>query len=223
MSAKQTAPREHRPAAKFRPRPGRPSAEQAAAIANAILTAATEIFLSHGFEAASMEAIAQAANIPKSTLYKRYADKRALLAAVIDVRVEAWSANSSRRNSTLGDSLEQRLKRLCIILLTRATDPEIRAYSRLAASAWSAPSERARRHDVIGFSSMLDFLEAEIRQRSAAEGIRARSPRRVATALMAMLAGWLELREATMPVRRQDALAFAHTAVDLLMKGAADW
>lgn len=208
---------------KFRPRPGRPSAEQAAAIANSILAAAADAFLTLGFEAASMEAIALKANVPKSTLYKRYPDKRALLAAVLDVRVGAWSARASRQNWMLGDTLEQRLKRLCVVMLTRATDPEVSAYSRLAASAWSGPGEMERRHDVIGFSVMLDFLEQEIRDRSAAEKLSVKSPRRVATALMSMLAGWLQLREGAGAVRKQEAVEFAHAAVDLLMKGRADW
>jgi TetR/AcrR family transcriptional repressor of mexJK operon len=48
-----------------------------------ILQIATELFLSNGFSATSMEEIAKAAHMSKLTLYRRFPDKDALFAAVI--------------------------------------------------------------------------------------------------------------------------------------------
>lgn len=63
-----------------------PKASAAPAILGAIMAGAGEIFLHSGFENASMEAIAARAGVTKKTLYKRFADKRSLLRAVLRER-----------------------------------------------------------------------------------------------------------------------------------------
>src|SRR3989442_15569455 len=45
---------------------------------DAILTAAQELFIQHGFGSTSMDAIAVAANVSKQTLYRYYLHKQAL-------------------------------------------------------------------------------------------------------------------------------------------------
>lgn len=49
-----------------------------------VLDAATEVFLIHGFSAASTDMIQQKAGVSKATVYSRYPNKEALFAAVID-------------------------------------------------------------------------------------------------------------------------------------------
>lgn len=53
-----------------------------------ILEVATHMFMEHGFDAVSMEAIADAAPVSKPTLYNHFADKRALFTAVMQRRCE---------------------------------------------------------------------------------------------------------------------------------------
>jgi AcrR family transcriptional regulator len=62
---------------------GRPKAGDIKKLNGNILAAAGELFLQHGFDAASMDAIAARARISKRTLYSRYDDKSALFNAVI--------------------------------------------------------------------------------------------------------------------------------------------
>jgi TetR/AcrR family transcriptional repressor of mexJK operon len=50
----------------------------------AVLRAATEVFLQVGFGAASMDVIARAANVSKATVYAHFASKEALFAAIIE-------------------------------------------------------------------------------------------------------------------------------------------
>lgn len=69
-------------------RGGRPSRDAAARLGERILEVATELFLAHGYGATSIEDVARAARISKRTFYHRYADKRALFAAVITRIVE---------------------------------------------------------------------------------------------------------------------------------------
>ncbi len=58
----------------------------------AILSAARELFLSEGFERASMDAVAARAGVSKRTVYDYYGDKRALLLAVVEQAAELLSA-----------------------------------------------------------------------------------------------------------------------------------
>lgn len=208
-------------AAAFTPRRGRPTADQAAAIANTILTAATEIFLTDDYEGASMEAIAARAGVPKSTLYKRYPDKRTLLRAVLKERVAAWAPPEF--DAQLTDDIEQRLKQHAAWMLTQATSAEVRAFLGLIASAWKDPDEAPSRRDVIGYTAMAERLAAEIREFGPKRGIHAKDPMRVALALMAMLAGWAGMSGPGPELAESDAMTFAHTAVDLLLNGSAAW
>lgn len=61
-------------------RRGRP---RDAAKDEAILLAAGDLFMEHGYEAVSLDAVAQRAGVSKATIYARYADKDALFAAVL--------------------------------------------------------------------------------------------------------------------------------------------
>jgi len=207
----------------FISKPGRPTADQAAAISRAILGAATDCFLASGFEGTSMEAIAAKSGVPKSTLYKRFPDKKSILRAVLEQRVAAWSVAASQQNRVVSDDIEKRLKQYVVSLVIWGTSSEVRAFSGLAASAWGGVGETLSRLDVIGFSSMVTFLENDIREFGPRSGIAARDPRRVAMALMAMVSGWLAFRTSPEQAAGKEAANFADMAVELLIHGSSAW
>jgi AcrR family transcriptional regulator len=62
---------------------GRPSREQAAELGDRILDVAADLFLTEGYGATSIEAVAQRAGISKRTFYHRFHDKAALFDAVL--------------------------------------------------------------------------------------------------------------------------------------------
>lgn len=66
--------------------PGRPKnlAKRAA-----ILDAAQVLFLRHGYEGSSMDAIAQEASVSKLTVYSHFSDKETLFCAAIEAKCEA--------------------------------------------------------------------------------------------------------------------------------------
>jgi AcrR family transcriptional regulator len=64
-------------------RGGRPSREQAALLGARILDVAADLFLTEGYGATSIEAVAQRARISKRTFYHRFPDKAALFDAVL--------------------------------------------------------------------------------------------------------------------------------------------
>jgi AcrR family transcriptional regulator len=84
--------------------------------------AAVATFLEHGYDGATMEAIATAAGITKRSLYARYADKRAVFADVIP-----WALS---RHETVGsddipeqEDISEALLKIGRAALKRATDP----------------------------------------------------------------------------------------------------
>ena len=62
---------------------GRPKSADIKKLNGSMLAAAGELFLQHGFDATSMDAIAARARVSKRTLYSRYPDKSSLFKAVI--------------------------------------------------------------------------------------------------------------------------------------------
>ena len=64
-------------------RGGRPSRKQAEQLGERILDAAAHLFLSDGYGATSIEAVARRARISKRTFYHRFEDKPALFVAVV--------------------------------------------------------------------------------------------------------------------------------------------
>ena len=70
-----------------KPRGGRPTRAAAAERDERVLDIAAHMFLDRGYDATSMDGIAEAASIGKATLYARYADKGALFADVLRRRI----------------------------------------------------------------------------------------------------------------------------------------
>ncbi len=75
-------------AAAARPAP-RPRGRQAH-----LIEVATRLFMERGFDATSIDAIAEAAGMSKPTVYARYRDKRGLFEAVLRERIAQWIAPS---------------------------------------------------------------------------------------------------------------------------------
>jgi len=71
-------------------RGGRPTRLEAAALGDKILDVATALFLSRGFGATSIEAVASRARISKRTFYHRFRDKSELYRAVVRRLLQHW-------------------------------------------------------------------------------------------------------------------------------------
>jgi TetR/AcrR family transcriptional repressor of mexJK operon len=111
-------------------RGGRPSRETSEQLGALILDAATELFLTHGFGATSIEAVAKRVRISKRTFYHRFEDKPALFAAVVHRIIE------SLRPSTgipliEGANLQAMLERLAALILQAALSPQAIALHRM--------------------------------------------------------------------------------------------
>ena len=74
-------------------RGGRPTRAEASLLGDRICDAAQELFLSRGYGATSIEAVAGRARISKRTLYSRFRDKPDLFRAVIHRMLQRWLPN----------------------------------------------------------------------------------------------------------------------------------
>ncbi|MCJ2136055.1 TetR/AcrR family transcriptional regulator [Methylobacterium sp. J-026] len=134
-----------RPAAQKRGTGGRPTREEAARREARIVEVAMQLFIERGFDATSIDAVAEAAGVSKPTLYARYRDKRALFEAVLNERVREWLAPLSAAAEVQALQTEPKdagmvLDELSRILLARSQDPGAAALTRcIAAQALQFP------------------------------------------------------------------------------------
>ncbi|WP_371420012.1 TetR/AcrR family transcriptional regulator [Tardiphaga sp.] len=73
-------------------RGGRPTKSAAIERDLRLLDCATELFLERGFDATSIDAVAEAARVSKPTVYGQYVDKRGLFEAVLKREIGRWIA-----------------------------------------------------------------------------------------------------------------------------------
>jgi AcrR family transcriptional regulator len=111
-------------------RGGRPTRHEAAALGDKILDVATDLFLSRGFGATSIEAVAGRARISKRTFYHRFRDKAELYTAVIRRLLQHWLPEFEAAFETPGP-LDDMLQRLAKRMLTVALSPQALALRRL--------------------------------------------------------------------------------------------
>ncbi|HEY4039734.1 MAG TPA: TetR/AcrR family transcriptional regulator [Burkholderiaceae bacterium] len=113
-----------------RPRVGRPTRDASGQLRDRILDVATELLFSHGYGATSIEAIARRARISKRTFYQRFADKPALMGAVV-VRLIDSLRPPADVPLIEGEGLEQILVHLGSLILHAALMPRVLQLQRL--------------------------------------------------------------------------------------------
>jgi TetR/AcrR family transcriptional regulator, mexJK operon transcriptional repressor len=110
---------------------GRPSHDEAMRRNERLIEIAASMFMERGFEATSVDAVAEAAGIGKATLYARYKDKGELFAAVLQRKIDRWLAmNETDERAATGrieDVLLARARRTVAVALT----PEAVAINRI--------------------------------------------------------------------------------------------
>ena len=115
-------------------RMGRPTAEQSKALDEKIKAVALDLFLERGFDAVTMEEVAEASDITKRTLYMRYKDKIELFSAAIERSKTEWSFYSDGAAFKQAASLEKKLLILGELLLERSLSPRIIKLARMMAA-----------------------------------------------------------------------------------------
>jgi AcrR family transcriptional regulator len=134
-------------------RSGRPPRELAGEVEERILDAAAKVFLERGFEAASVDEIADVAHAGKPTIYARFPGKEALFTAVMARNVREIT-RSFESIAPAGTTIEERLASIGVgilrkvlatesVGLIRAAVAEARRFPDVAASVSRMGRERA--------------------------------------------------------------------------------
>jgi TetR/AcrR family transcriptional regulator, mexJK operon transcriptional repressor len=120
-------------------RGGRPTKSAAIERDQRLIEVATRLFLDRGYDATSLDAVAEAARVSKPTVYARYGDKRGLFAEVLRREIARWLAPLAEaaevqlsRPSDI--SVEQRLVEVGREMLMFTCGPDAVAFSRMMTS-----------------------------------------------------------------------------------------
>ena len=149
----------------------------------AIIQLALRSFLTHGYEATTMSAIAKAMGGSKGTLWSYFSSKEELLAAVIDSAAAAFQ-------SSMGEILDAKkdirvvLTRFCETFLERISRPQAIALQRLIVSQADRFPEIGRvfyeHAPAINHATLSDFFKRQM----AAGVLRADDPNEAARMLL---------------------------------------
>lgn len=88
-----------------------------------LLDKALDLFLEHGFERTSIDAITLAAGMAKRTVYLRYGDKTTLFKAALQRAIEEWIVPIETLRAAESDDLEQTLLSVGRILVNNIMKP----------------------------------------------------------------------------------------------------
>ena len=204
-------------------RAGRPTAARVEAIDRNILAAARETFLACGFEAASMEAIAAAANVSKSTLYSRYAAKDALLKAVVEAQIADWSAERHRGRAPPPSDFKQRLVFYARDVMESLRWDGVRSFDRILRDVNGPARDLAKALYETAYQQSVDDLTREIIRGTQDYPAPPRDPVRVAEMLIALMSGWHTVHDMVRPATPEEANTYAEHAVDVLFAGRSAW
>lgn len=89
--------------------PGRPSREMIELRNQELLDQALDLFLDHGFEATTIDAISNAVGMSRRTIYSRYGDKITLFKAALQRAIDDWVVPIERLQAAETDDLEETL------------------------------------------------------------------------------------------------------------------
>lgn len=223
MSKPSTSTSPVEPVLSPKPRAGRPTAARVEAIDRNILAAAREAFLNLGFEAASMETIAAAANVSKSTLYSRYAAKDALLRAVVEAQIADWTAERNRVRGPKPSDFKRRLVFHARDLLESLGWEGVRAFERVLRDTNGPAGDLARALYETAYQQAVDDLTQQIILGCRDYPTPPRDPARVAEMLIAMISGWHSVHDLIQPITPDAADAYVEHAVDVLFAGRSAW
>lgn len=207
----------------YKPRRGRPDAKQAAAIDQAILTAARRHFLEGGYDAAAMENIAAEAGVSKATLYVRYPTKGDLFRSVIQERVEQWAQLSAQDENATGHSLRERLLYYGLLIARTLPIPEVHAFQRLLIATRERFPELSLAMYESGSRPIADRIARDIAHFTNEEGLPANDPYLIARLFLSTMTGWQLQEGAARDMNSAELEDIARRVVDLFLLARAGW
>jgi AcrR family transcriptional regulator len=150
-------------------KPGRPTAEEAEDRVRHILATARRVFFDHGYGSASLEGIASAAGVAKTTIYRHFGSKkilfeRCLSEATATLRIQLAEASE-------GPSVEEGLRYMACCLQDVIYQPENIELMRLLFAESSRFPELGRAYGTHARSVFITEMIEFLRRHSVAGGL----------------------------------------------------
>lgn len=207
----------------FKPKKGRPTAAQTAAIEKTILDTARVLFFRDGFDAVAMESVVAAAGVSKGTLYARYPSKEDLFHAVIEACVAEWANREEQRDQHHSSSIEERLRYHALTIARSMFDPEVSAFRRLLFSCSERFPETGKAMYEVGYLYMANLITKEIKSIAKSDGVPVKDAAGVARHLMAAIVGYHLQVSGRGDLTLKELEKFSLKVVDLLMAARSSW
>jgi len=203
-----------------RPRPGRPTREQAEARHELLLDRALDHFLDKGYEQATIEAIAADVGMTKRTVYARHDDKAALFRAAVHRAIDHYAVPMERIEATVCDNLEQTLANIALLRIDVVSTPAGLKLQRIVAT------ESYRFPDIFtaAYESALPtirFLADLLKRETEAGKLAIEDPLQAANVFMSMVvAGPARIITSGIHLSKDDIYKRVNFAVRLFLDGA---
>jgi TetR/AcrR family transcriptional repressor of mexJK operon len=168
---------------------GRPRSEEKRA---AILEAASNLFLTHGPGATSMDAVAGAANVSKQTVYSHFGDKESLFEACIQSKVSSYRVAEIPDLAEIG--LREALTEIAGRFMDLLMDPHVVSMFRVVIGTAASHPEIGALFYRNGPGRTIDALADLLESQSSAGHIEVQDPKEAAALFMDMLAAHLQRR-----------------------------
>ncbi len=206
-----------------RRRGGRPPRLLAEQLREQILEVATPLFLTEGYGATSIEAVAKRARMSKRTVYSRFRDKAELFGAVVHRLVEQLRPPSASTEQFFeGGSLETILLRLAQLILRAALSPSALALQRVIVAEATRFPELAQALNQEGTRREAIQRIGGLLQREAASGrIAVSNPEFAAEQFLHILVAGPQRRALGLgaPMTAAELETWGRDAVDLFLNG----
>lgn len=201
-------------------RGGRPTLAEAAQLEHDIRAAALELFLEHGYEGASLDAIAAAAGTTKATLYARFGSKEALFVAVLHWATQRPDWPVAEPPAPDPADLEAALTQIADAAARRALHPSMIKLSRIAIAQAERFPDIARAASAAGAWQRRESIVELLRHHAETGAIVADEPEILAEHFIAMVAG-TPARMASFGVTRSAASQQRRrrVAIELFVRG----
>ncbi len=145
-------------------RPGRLGPEDAARRHRRVLDAARQLFIAHGLNGTSFNAIAREANITKRTIYLQFENKEGLFVEVLKDCVDSI-AEQARQPSSTATNLPSLLASIVKHYEHALDNPDARAIYRLAVGESARlPESSQRQINLYGAASAFDVIRQHLQQ-----------------------------------------------------------
>ena len=200
-------------------RGGRPTSEQTAQLTADLREAALELFLEHGYEGTSLDAIARAAGTTKVSVYARFDDKESLFVSVVQWATGRPDWPVPEPPAPDLDDLEGALRAIAETAVRRATHRDMVKLTRIAVAEATRFPDLAEQASAAGWPRKQ--LVVDLLARHAATGaIEADEPEILAEHFLGLVSG-MPARLASFGIVRRPAVQRRYTevAVDLFLRG----